>query len=158
MPEGTLIRAVVTEADAANPENGLPNQADDYKTKLVKYIPVETVAFYTSVVGIPETLKQLSERQPEFYIWYVVGLVLVFLGGLIGTPLILNRVYGITWKYKKKQIIVSTSAYVLWVLALGTFQGFIPVPSAIVTIILAIFTLLAPLIDPGTNTSTGDQQ
>jgi hypothetical protein len=66
----------------------------------------------------------------------------------------LMRGYGITWQYKKRQIIISTIAYILWVAALGTFQDAIPVPAAIVTIVLGIFTLGAPLIDPGTNTST----
>lgn len=143
-----MLRTVITEADARHDGNGLGQKADDYKTKLLKYIPSETVALYTGLIGIPISLQAESPG------WYWAGLIIVFLAGLVGTPLLLMRGYGITWRYKKKQIIVSTVAYVLWVAALGTFQDAIPIPAAIVTIILGIFTLGAPLIDPGTNTST----
>src|SRR5688500_3936257 len=47
-----MLRAVVTEEDA-NRDNGLPDNPDDYKTKLLKYIPAEAVALYTALVGIP---------------------------------------------------------------------------------------------------------
>ena len=143
-----LKRTVVTEQDAANLDNGLPNVEDDYKTKLLKYIPVETVAFYTGTIGVVETLKATSPT------WYAAGLVLVFLIGLVGTIFLLNRVYGITWKYKKRQIIVSTASYVLWVLSLGSFQGWLFIPPVFVTLLLGAFTFLVPIfVDPGTNTS-----
>lgn len=144
----SMLRTVITAADAEHDGNGLGQNADDYKTRLLKYIPAETVALYTGLIGIPISL------QAESLGWYWTGLILVFLAGLVGTPLILMRGYGITWQYKKRQIVISTIAYVLWVAALGTFQDAIPVPAAIVTIVLGIFTLGAPLIDPGTNTST----
>jgi len=144
----SVIRTVVTASDARNRNNGLPDEEDDYKTKLLKWIPAETVAFYTGLVGIPESLK---DAYPG---WYIPALVVVFLVGLFGTPLVLNRAYSITWRYKKVQLIVSTLAYVLWVLSIGTFQGFVDIPSAFMTIILACFTFLVPLfVDPGTNTS-----
>jgi hypothetical protein len=149
VPEATMIRTVVTEDDAARENNGLPNTEDDYKTKLLKYIPAETVAFFTALVGVVDALKVTEPT------WYVVGLVIVFLAGLVGTPLYLTRVYGMKWQYKKGQIIVSTLAYVLWVLALGTFQGIVPVPPTIITLLLGGFTFLVPLfVNPGVNTST----
>ena len=144
----SMLRTVITPADAEHHGNGLGQNADDYKTRLLKYIPSETVALYTGLIGIPISLQAESPG------WYWTGLILVFLAGLVGTPLVLMRGYGITWQYKKRQITISTIAYVLWVAALGTFQDAIPVPAAIVTIVLGIFTLGAPLIDPGTNTST----
>jgi hypothetical protein len=147
-----MLRTVITQADAGHDGNGLGEKADDYKTRLLKYIPSETVALYTGLIGIPISLQAESPG------WYWAGLIIVFLAGLVGTPLLLMRGYGITWRYKKKQIVVSTVAYVLWVAALGTFQDAIPVPAAIVTIVLGIFTLGAPLIDPGTNTSTGSSE
>lgn len=145
-----MIRTVVTEGDAANPNNGLPNTEDDYKTKLLKYIPAETVAFYTGLVGVIEQIGSGSG-------WYVPGVVFLFLAGLIGTPLYLIRIYGMKWQYKRTQIIVSTIAYILWVASIGTLQG-LPgldqIPPAILTVLLGLFTFLAPLIDPGTNTGT----
>lgn len=146
MPESSFIRAVVTNKDAKR-DNGLPNSPDDYKTKLLKYIPAETVTVYTTLAGIVVSFREVYPA------WYWPGLALVFLIGLVGTPLILIRAYEMKWQYKKWQIIVTMVAYILWVLSIGTFQEAIPVPSFIMTILLGGFTALAPLIDPGTNTS-----
>jgi hypothetical protein len=77
----------------------------------------------------------------------------VFIAGLAAVPLILIRGYGMTWKYKKRQILLSIVAYILWVLSIGTFQGVVPIPAAIVTITLGLFTFFVPWVDPGTNTS-----
>jgi hypothetical protein len=150
MPE-SLIRAVVTEEDAGR-DNGLPNNPDDYKTKLLKYIPAETVTVYTTLAGIVVSFREVYPA------WYWPGLAIVFLIGLVGTPLILTRAYGMKWKYKKWQIIITIVAYVLWVLSIGTFQEAIPVPSFIMTILLGGFTTLAPFIPPGINTSDEEHE
>jgi hypothetical protein len=142
-----MIRAVVTEADANNPNNDLPDTPDDYKTRLLKYIPAEAVTLYTALVGVPVSLQEQSPG------WYWFGLVIVFIAGLAAVPLILIRGYGMTWKYKKRQILLSIVAYILWVLSIGTFQGVVPIPAAIVTITLGLFTFFVPWVDPGTNTS-----
>ena len=142
-----MIRAVVTENDANHENNGLPNRKDDYKTKLLKYIPAEAVALYTALVGIPVTLEEQSPG------WYWFGLILVFAAGLAAVPLVLMKGYGMRWEYKKRQIILSIVAYILWVASIGTFQGIVAIPSAIVTIALGLFTFFVPWIDPGTNTS-----
>ena len=142
-----MIRAVVTEADANNPNNDLPDMPDDYKTRLLKYIPAEAVTLYTALVGVPVSLQEQSPG------WYWFGLVIVFIAGLAAVPLILIRGYGMTWKYKKRQILLSIVAYILWVLSIGTFQGVVPIPAAIVTITLGLFTFFVPWVDPGTNTS-----
>jgi hypothetical protein len=145
----SVIRAVVTDQDAETPNNGLPNAADDYKTRLLKLIPAETVAFYTGLAGVPEALKEQSPG------WYVPTLVLLILAGLVGTPLILTKAYGMTWRYKKGQILLSMAAYILWVASIGTFQGFVPIPSVVMTIVLGVFTfLVAPFVNPGNNTSS----
>jgi hypothetical protein len=44
------------------------------------------------------------------------------------------------WQYKKRQIILSVVACILWVASIGT-------------IVLGLFTFFVPWIDPGTNTS-----
>jgi hypothetical protein len=141
-----MLRAVVTEEDARR-NNRLPDNPDDYKTRLLKYIPAEAVALYTALVGIPESLKEQSPG------WYWFGLILVFVAGLAAVPLVLMRGYGMKWQYKKRQIILSVVAYILWVASIGTFQGIVAIPSAIVTIVLGLFTFFVPWIDPGTNTS-----
>lgn len=145
---GSMLRTVVTPGDTEHKNNGLPDKADDYKARLVKLIPAETVALYTGLAGLPESLQQTNPA------WYWPSLILVFLAGFIGTPIILNRAYGITWKFKKGQILITMAAYVLYVASIGTFQGFNPIPPAFMTIIFGVFTfLVAPFIPPGTNTS-----
>ena len=146
-PRTGMIRTVINEADAANPNNGLPNSADDYKTRLLKYIPAEAVTLYFTLIGI---VAGIEEQSP---FWYWFGMLAVFVGGLVAVPLILIRGYGMKWRYKKWQIIISSVAFVLWVISLGTFQGMIQVPPAIVTVTLGLYTFFAPFIDPGTNTS-----
>jgi hypothetical protein len=146
-PRTGMIRTVINEADAANPNNGLPNSPDDYKTRLLKYIPAEAIVLYLALIGI---VTGLEEQSP---FWYWVGSVAVFVGGLVAVPLILIRGYGMQWRYKIRQIIISTVAYVLWVVSVGTLQGMIQVPPAIVTVTLGLYTFFAPFIDPGTNTS-----
>jgi hypothetical protein len=145
-PTEGMIRAVITEEDAKR-NNSLPNSPDDYKTRLLKYIPAEAVALYTALVGIPVSLEGQSPG------WYWFGLVAVFLAGFAAVPLVLIRGYGMKWQYKKRQIILSIVAYILWVASIGTFQGVVPIPAAIVTMTLGLFTFFAPWIDPGTNTS-----
>ena len=146
-PRTGMIRTVINEADAANPNNGLPNSPDDYKTRLLKYIPAEAVVLYVTLIGIVTGL----EEQSTFWYWF--GSVAVIVGGLAAVPLMLIRGYGMQWRYKKRQIIISTVAYVLWVVSVGAFQGIIQVPPAIVTVTLGLYTFFMPFIDPGTNTS-----
>jgi len=48
------------------------------------------------------------------------------------------------WQYKKRQIILSVVACILWVASIGT-------------IVLGLFTFFVPWIDPGTTgTNTSD--
>jgi hypothetical protein len=84
-PTTGMIRTVVTEEDASR-NNGLPGTPDDYKTRLLKYIPAEAVALYTGLVGMPESLKEQSPG------WYWIGLILVFVAGLAAVPLLLIKV------------------------------------------------------------------
>jgi hypothetical protein len=141
-----VTRAVVTEEDANNPNNGLPNDADTYVTKIIKLIPAEIVAFYTLYLGIPQSVK--GE-------WHTALLILGVAAGIIATPAFLMKVYGLTWKYKKLQMINSTFAFILWAGSLAVYSQDLPyVPAVAATAVLAIYTgIIAPLIPPGNNTS-----
>ena len=86
--------------------------------------------------------------------WYWFGLVAVLLAGFAAVPLVLVRGNSLKWQYKKRQIILSMVAPILWVASIGTFQGVVPIPAAIVTMTLGLFTVFAPWIDPGTNSSS----
>ncbi len=146
MPDPAMTRAVVTEEDAENPNNGLPNEADTYTNKIIKLIPAEIVAFYTLYLGIPQ---QVEGR------WHVALLIVGVAAGILGTPAYLMRVHGLTWKYKKLQIINSTFAFLLWTASLAVYsKDLTHVPPIAATAALALYTgLIAPLIPPGDNTS-----
>ena len=147
-----VTRAVVTEEDANNPNNGLPNEADTYVNKIIKLVPAEIVAFYTAYLGIPQSVAGG---------WHTALLLLGVAVGIFGTPYYLMKVHGLTWKYKKLQIINSTVAFVLWAASLAVYsEDFSPVPylshvpTAAATAVLAVYALIiAPLIPPGDNTS-----
>ncbi len=147
-----VTRAVVTEEDAANPNNGLPNEADSYLNKIIKLIPAEIVAFYTAYLGIPQTTSGG---------WHTALLVLGVVLRLLGTPYYLMKVHGLTWRYKKLQIINSTFAFLLWTASLAVYSDdFSPVPylssvpAGAATAVLAGYAIIiAPLIPPGDNTS-----
>jgi len=148
-----VTRAVVTEEDANNPNNGLPNEADTYVNKIIKLVPAEIVAFYTAYLGIPQSVAGG---------WHTALLLLGVAVGIFGTPYYLMKVHGLTWRYKKWQIINSTFAFLLWATSLAVYsEDFSPLPSylsqvpaAAATAVLAAYALgIAPLIPPGDNTS-----
>ena len=126
-------------ADSSTAKNLIPKE-DDYQSKLLKYIPTEVVALYVTLDGIVKAAfnQQLSQ---EYWLW----LWIIFAVLLISTPLYLWRV---TKVRKKKQLIISTIALVVWVFALGgaflSFTWYKPFYGAI---ILPLYTFFIPIIE-----------
>jgi hypothetical protein len=105
---------------AAEDVNNLP--ADGYKERLAKYIPAESIAFYTFVdkaaiayYGIDST-GAATAAHPDMAL-KVLPYLFVLLG-TVGTPLYLykQRVGAQPWKL---HAVLSTIAFVLWVYTLG---------------------------------------
>jgi hypothetical protein len=135
----SMLRGVVTEEDTARRD--FPNTPDDYKTRLIKYIPAETVVLYQTFAGLAVASLEGG--------WATAMFLFVFFVGLIGTPLYLLRVYRLSWSRKKVQVVISTVAYVIWVFSLGGFQHLIWYPLPAATILLGLFTfVIAPFISP----------
>jgi hypothetical protein len=111
-------------------------QPDNYQSKLLKFIPAEVVAVYLTLESIIRTAD--AQIPLDEWLW------ILFLVLLIGTPLYLWRVTGVT---KMVQLTISTIAFAVWVFALGGVfalqDWYRPVYGAM---LLPIYTFFAPVI------------
>lgn len=111
---------------------------DDYKDRLLKYIPAEVVAAYLAVQGI---VPSIADAEASDAI-----LLIAFLFLLIATPFYLRRVANIT---KKVQLSISTASFFVWVMSVGgpftQIQGY---DVAIGAVVLILFTFSVPIIEP----------
>lgn len=113
-------------------------QQDDYKTKVIKYIPTEIVTAYVTLDGIIKASSQATNA--------VYWVVFIFL--LILTPIYIWRVTSEANQQPAwDQIIVSFFSFFIWVLALGgpfvTLSWYQPLYPALM---LPIYTLIIPVI------------
>jgi hypothetical protein len=138
----SLNRASVTRLDVQRAD--FPDEIDDYKTLVTKYIPAEVVAFYQLfAVLVLEGYKSGSLTEG----WFTGLFWAVFLAGLFGTPAYLIFVYKLRQR-KFIQLIMSTIAFIIWAASLGTipYLGF-DYPILAAQVLLGIFTLIAPAFD-----------
>jgi len=123
------------EAAVATP---MPKE-DDYKSRLLKYIPAEVVAVYLTLDGV---VKAAASQLPLKATLWVVFCVL-----LIATPLYLWRVAHVT---KKPQLAVSTVSFAVWVFTLGgPFAGLGWYQPAYGALLLPLYTFLIPIMYQG---------
>ena len=81
--------------------------------RLLKYIPAESVALYLTLQGI--VLSSVEGPALNTWLWFAFGI------RIIGTPLYLWRVQQVS---ERMQLAVSTTAFGVWVFALGgAFEG-----------------------------------
>jgi hypothetical protein len=121
---------------------GIPE--DSYRERLIKYIPVETIAIFIAVYGITYYLSG-SE------IWYPLMARWILIAGILGTVLYLWQVENVT---EVTQLAISTAGFVIWTGALGVITiASLPYYNAVVAgVLLIVYVFGAPLIDglPGT--------
>jgi hypothetical protein len=133
--------AVLLEASGIIHE-GIPE--DSYRERLIKYIPVETVALFIAVYGITYYLSG-SE------IWYPLMARWILIAGILGTVLYLWRVEGVR---DMVQLAISTAGFFIWTFALGVVTvASLPYYNAVVAgVFLIVYVFGTPLIDglPGT--------
>jgi hypothetical protein len=93
-----------------SPPPAAPASADDYMTKLLKYVPPQIVGAYLLVQGIliALTTDGTSGRQ------FALGTLLIV--GAVSTFAYSARVLGVA---RQSQRLVSTLAFFVWVFALG---------------------------------------
>jgi hypothetical protein len=99
--------AVPGTLDALGRKLSRPEKVDDYKTKLMKYIPAEVIGLYVALEGIVKS-SATDGRQEAYWFIFVVGLIV--------TPLYLWRIGKVD---KSVQLLISTLAFAVWVFALG---------------------------------------
>jgi hypothetical protein len=112
---------------------------DSYRERLIKYIPVETIALFITVYGIS---YYLSGTEP----WYPVVARWILILGVFGTVLYLWKGENIT---DVVQLGISVIGFLIWAYALGVITvTSLPFYNAIVAgLLLAAYVFLAPLID-----------
>lgn len=94
---------------------------DDYKDRLVKYIPAESVALYTFTDRLLTAHYGINaDGIPSLPVdaIFSYGPWALFLLGLVGTPVYLYRQRGAGQPWKMHAIL-GTMAYVLWAYTLG---------------------------------------
>jgi hypothetical protein len=139
------MRRVITESDVdkftakAGVDEPTPT-VDDYSSKLMKYIPAETVAGFVTLNGLLSAVPGVSLA----FFWFVfVTLVLLTMG--------------YAWRstqYKHLppaylQIAIQTVAFVVWVFSIGgPFTYFTWYRQYYGATILILYTIFIPLITP----------
>ena len=140
-----MARSIVTRRGMASQavkktmaEGTGETQADDYSTRLLKYIPAEVVAVYVFVEGL---IKQSSDTSSiQTLLW------IVFVATFILTPLYLWRVQKVQ---KWVQLVVSTIAFAVWVFSLGGPFAMLAWYKAIYgAVLLPLFTFAAGILEP----------
>lgn len=112
---------------------------DTYRERLIKYVPVETIALYIAVYGIT---YYVYGSEP----WYPLAARWILLAGIAGTLLYLWRVEGVTdWV----QLVISGFGFVIWVCALGVITvTSLPLYNALPAgLLLPVWVFGAPFIE-----------
>jgi len=143
--DGVSMRLVVTKRNRdtvlSRAKGGLgpdvPN--DSYRERLIKYIPVETIALFVVVYGITYYLSGTES-------WYPIVARWILILGFIGTVLYLWKVENII---DLVQLGISAIGFLIWACALGVITvTALPFYNAVVAgLLLFAYVFLAPLID-----------
>jgi hypothetical protein len=139
------LRLVVTKRNrdtilsAAIGRFGKDTPNDTYRQRLVKYIPVETIALFIAVYGISYYLAGTESWYPAVARWILIL-------GVIGTVLYLWKAEDIS---DIVQLGISAIGFLIWVCALGVITvTALPYYNAVVAgLLLVAYVFLAPLID-----------
>jgi hypothetical protein len=124
---------------AAKKTPGVPESPDTYRERLIKYVPVETVALYIAVYGSVAAVAFHADFFQLFARW-------VLILGLVGTWCYLQIVESV---HDWVQLLISTAGFFVWVFALGVvpFADFPWYNQVIAALLLPVYIALAPLVD-----------
>lgn len=116
---------------------GIPD--DSYRERLVKYVPVETLALFVAIYG---TTFYISGSET----WYPLMARWVMIAGILGTVLYLWYADGVT---DMVQLAISCIGFIIWVCALGIVTvASLPYYNQVVAAVLLIVWIFgAPFID-----------
>ncbi len=136
-----MPREIKSEQDAAL-QPTIRNDQNTYKDRLVKLIPSEIVTAYITLQGL------ISSRPGNDKILYTA---ITFFCLLVLTPFYLRKIQGVG---KIGQIVFTTIAFVIWVMASGGFHSMLPNASLfqdnfLGSLLLIIYTLCIPFVYKG---------
>jgi hypothetical protein len=137
-----MAREIRSASDT--PTAKLTLQPDDgvnsFKDRLVKLIPSEIITAYVTIQGLISGYVGAGNK--ETLMWVVFGALFVL------TPIYL---YFITDVRKWGQIIFTSIAFVIWVIAVGSpITTILDFPSVFIgSVLLVIYTLLIPFFYKG---------
>ncbi|MHB8165116.1 MAG: hypothetical protein ACYDDV_12400 [Methanoregula sp.] len=139
------MRIVVTKRNRdavlsrARESPGLDTPNDTYRERLIKYVPVESIALFVAIYGIAYYLSGTESWFPVIARWILIL-------GFLGTVLYLWKVERVT---DLVQLGISAIGFLIWTCALGVIAvTSLPFYNAIVAgLLLVAFVFLAPLID-----------
>jgi hypothetical protein len=116
---------------------GIPD--DSYRERLIKYIPVETIALFIAVYGITYYLSGSEEWYPMMARWILIA-------GILGTLLYLWQAERVT---DIMQLAISTIGFGIWACALGVVTvASLPLYNAVTAgVLLIVWVFGAPLVD-----------
>ena len=118
------------------------NRADNYMSRVLKYIPTEIVMAYLSIDGVLRSCYNpnvWADRQMLLRLLWGISAVLTIL-----TPLWLWRVMGVR---RRPQLIISTLSVPVWLFALGgPFDLLYWYRPALGAVVLPLYTLILPII------------
>ena len=137
-----IITPRLLQSQAAPPSQ---QYEDDYRSRIMKLIPAEIIAAYLTLKGLIESAASSTSVKESIY-W------IVFLVLLILTPVFYKR---ITKVVSRKQLFLTTCAFVVWVFSVGgpmadwfVERGIFTASdqSLISSVLLILFTLISPLL------------
>jgi len=113
-----MSRTIITARDVAaaraaaglqpaSPAASIP-AIDEYKDRLIKYIPAEVITLYMALVGIVGSRSAGHSR--NIAEWVIFG------AGVLATPIQLRFHQKVT---KTQQIVISTLAFIIWAITFG---------------------------------------
>ncbi len=134
-----MSREIKSAADAVQSEN-LQSESNDFKDRLVKLIPSEIITAYVTIQGLIS--GYVGTGNTKTLMWIIFATLFVL------TPIYL---YFITNVRKWGQIIFTTIAFIIWVIAVGSpITTILEFPSIFIgSILLVIYTLLIPFFYKG---------
>jgi hypothetical protein len=140
-----MARSILTQRDidavATSREAVPPKIANDYGTRVLKYIPAEVVTVF---IGVQAVINQAGPVEASAtLLWIAFGILLAL------TPVYLWRVTHVT---KALQLVISTISFAVWVFSLGgpfvSFPWYQPLYGAV---LLPLFTFAVGIVIPDRN-------
>jgi len=116
---------------------GIPD--DSYRERLIKYIPVETIALFIAVYGSTFYLSGSEDWYPLMARWILIT-------GILGTFLYLWQAEGVT---DLVQLAISAIGFAIWAVALGIVTvSTLPFYNGVAAAVLLVAWVFgAPFID-----------